>query len=247
MAAAERVQRQQQAAGQGEDDKGQQAPAGFTPEALAQAFKLAGLGGAQQGGQVTTQPQMTQEQFDQQFHVFKMTPELLAGLSAEEPEKRTAAWNQAALLMVRNAAAVAAHFVQIKEQELNERYQPALTMAQELQYERIEKKFYTSNPDLKGHESLVNMAANHLKASGFNGTIEDGMKKTAEAVKAVLKNLPAAPTKNGTTNGQKQAATTKMSTVTTGGQGGASSAGRQDEGNGARVNPLAKSLFGSRR
>jgi len=232
--------------GQGQTPQGAAAPTGgnLTADDIAAAFVKATqqMGGGRQ--QQQEQPAMSQEEFEKTFRVFNPNDELLAGLTHEDPTARKAAYKQMGQMIVQSAVTIAAHFQKQALAQLEQRFNPALQMAQRSEYDSLKKSFYGEHKDLVGHDVLVDMAADKLRASGFSGTKEEAFKQVATMVRQVLKNLPQGAGAQG--GGQQQQSTkqsaTRMSTVS----GGRSGAGNGAVQGGGKTN-LAKSLFGPRK
>lgn len=217
-----------------------------TAEVLAEAMRQSGFAPAQQRQQQQAPPQMTEAEFDKMFHTFEPSDELLAGIYSDDPAARKAAFKQMGKLMVKNSLALAAHFQQMEAQKIRAEYAPALQDMTARQREKLEKDFYGKHKDLVGSEPLVNMVANQLQASGWTGTNEEAFEKVANQVRATLNQVLAKGQQQQSAPGQHQQQTRqtapKMSTVSTGGRGGAATGSNK-----AAPKTTAFALFGPRK
>lgn len=220
-----------------------------TAEVLAEALRQGGFGAPaqQQQQQQQTPPQMTEAEFDQLFHTFEPSEELLAGIYSEDPAARKAAFKQMGKLIVKNSLALAAHFQQQEAQKIRAEYAPALQDMTARQRAKLESDFYGKHKDLVGSEPLVNMVANQLQASGWTGTTEQAFEKVATQVRATLNQVLAKGQQQqqvapGQQQQQNRQTAPKMSTVSTGGRGGAATGANK-----AAPKTTAFALFGPRK
>lgn len=217
-----------------------------TAEVLAEAMRQSGFAAPTAQQQQQAPPQMTEAEFDRMFHTFEPSDELLAGIYSDDPAARKAAFRQMGKLMVKNSLALAAHFQQQEAQKIRAEYAPALEDMTARQRAKLESDFYGKHKDLVGSEPLVNMVANQLQASGWTGTNEQAFEKVATQVRATLNQVLAKGQQQQNAPGQQQQQTRqtapKMSTVSTGGRGGAATGSNK-----AAPKTTAFALFGPRK
>ncbi len=174
----------------------------------------------------TPEPQMSQEDFEKAFNVYKASPELLAQLRSEDPKIALQAVHALRDGIIRQAMTMAEYRVQQHlEKLLGEHVAPLQSYVTEQQATSFRNDFFKKNPELEKYESLVDAVSVKLEKSGWKGKTRDEVfKKYAEETNTIVKQLLAAGGQNGgqaqTTTGSAAATPGKnrMSTLTGGGQ-----------------------------
>lgn len=212
-------------------------PAGvtMTEEQLASlAAKMAAGIAPQAPAAPQTPQQMTPEQqaqFDKEFNVVRVTPELFQSILGFAPENpaQLKAFENFAHGIVRQAAAMTMFQVQqmAKEREgaLTQRLSPVLQHHQEQQAAKLETDFFTAHPDLKDFGGLVAEVAAAEKARGTT------FKSPKEAIDYVANKARTLLGKGATPGGTTPSTTVtkptvtkpSMPTVSTGGRSGSQS------------------------
>jgi hypothetical protein len=179
----------------------------------------------QQGQQQVRPQDMSPEQraeFERQFHVVRVTPEMftqIMGYAPEKPEQVTALENFAHSVM-RMAAATTLYEVdrrmQEREGKVREQFDPMMKSFQQQRAEAIQNKLFTAHPDLKDFGPLVGEIAKAAKADGISFNTEDEV-ITFVANKA--RSLLGTTTPAGSTQGQ-QSQTQGRQTMPTTSMGG---------------------------
>ena len=157
---------------------------------------------------------LTQEQLDEQLERYRPDQQLITTLlNSEVPdEQKLAALEQMTQGIYKYSTNTANQLAQHYVAELRKEIQPQLSAAQQMQVQTWENEFYGENPELKGHKELVQAATNHLKTQGVQP------KSKAEAFKNVAETAIAIGQRLNPEFGKKKSS--RMATVSTGGQGG---------------------------
>ncbi len=206
-------------------------PSALTADEIAAAFKKAGVGQPQAAPATQSTKQYTQEDFDKAFNIFKPTPALRDAILAGG-DGALAALAEVAQGVAKQVATLAAYQLQEAREQLEAKFSPALTYAQKEQEKALWAEFTEVNKDLKGFEMIVQKVVADMKTNGWKGTKEEGFKFIADQSRLIIKALPGmAAAQVGAAPGA--APTTRMSTLSGGGQGGA--------GNGAPAASKSKS------
>jgi len=189
------------------------------------------------------QPALTQEELRKMLNVFSVTPEHVSsmGLQPEAIETLQAIVDGA----VRQAVTMSHYQQQLLQQELQRRYAPMEQYAQQAQEREYRAQFYERNPNFKGYEPVCELVWGRLNQEIANGTrqpfrtVDDAFDAIAKGVDAILAKLPGGNGSNKTVGSiARRATSAKMSTLSGGGQGGAS----REAVNAAKS--LAEQLFG---
>jgi transcriptional regulator with XRE-family HTH domain len=224
-----------------EATEGQAAPAqpaaaaktatGLDEEAMVRILKAAGVGQQQQAAPAPTEPQMTQEEFEQKFNVFKPTVEMIEAIRAGG-EGAVGALAQIAAGINKQAVTFAGYQMQVKLQEALQQFAPVQQFVREQQMTALKTEFFKSNPDLADYEVLAQKIVAEYQTKGHKfPSKEEAFKTVANDLRNVLKSIgvvPKAKSGNGAAaNGTaKQTSTSRMSTVSTGGQGAGNNGGK---------------------
>ena len=163
-------------------------------------------------------PPMTPEERAEHMRVWNPTPEFAdsfrnAMISEEAtPEQRMKAFNDMREGLMQQAYRGAELIAQELLQNHFQQIQPLLSSAQQVQQEQTWNKFTTAYPVLKDQKDLVDAVSTQLVQQGFKPrTAEEGMKKVAETVEAILKRAnPNFSIKNQQQAGMPQMAGTSM-------------------------------------
>lgn len=202
---------------------------------MAEILKKAGIGQQAAAQPQQQQQQWTQEDFDRAFNVAKIQPEdivkLRAALAQADDGAEAAAIMQNFLMAaVKQAVTMAKYQTQLDREELEQRFTPALTYAQERRMAQAKEEFFTKFPDLKGFEPLTEKVVAEMQAQGWKGSKEEAFVEVEKRTRDLLKAIPGLngqqPQGQQTNGGQTPPRQSSgMSTLLGGGQGaGASSA-----------------------
>lgn len=188
----------------------------------------------------TQQPhsQLSEEQLEQMFNVWKPSPEFIAQLRNESPEIALKALVQLRDGMMRQAMSMAEfrvkQLIDSVRQEITGQITPLSEYVSEARANAFRDDFFEQNPDLEPYEQLVDAVAARLYQSGgqefLKLTRDQRMKLFADESKKLVQELlakggnPAASGGNGGKTGT-QPGTRRMSTLTSGGQPGSRGAG----------------------
>ena len=171
----------------------------------------------------TAEPQMSAEDFEKAFNVFKATPELLAQLRHEDSAVALKAFHALRDGLIRQAMTMAEY--RMKQYVDNLRTNdlaPLQSYVSEAQATSFRNDFFGQYPDLEKYETIVDAVAAKLGAAGFTApTRDEVMKRFAEETQKIVAQLTA--TQGNGADGKMKTATTggrKMSTLTGGGQTG---------------------------
>ncbi len=223
---------------------------GLTKEQLSEIVRTATTGVAQQVQQgAQPQQQYTQDDFNRIFNVVQVTPETLAKFGLPATPEAAKAFSELKDAIVRQAVTMSHYLVQQAQEgmtkQFGQEYGVAKQFASEYYENKLKDEFFETHPDLKGYDPLLIQVKDQLLREGqdFKGDKQAAFKAVAERTRAVIKSLPGLNGQQSqqTTTGNQSKPTsgkTRMSTVTTGGQGGA---GATSSGSGANT---AKTLFG---
>jgi len=221
---------QQQDQQQPDDQQQQAATAGLSEEQMVRILKAAGVGQPPQQQQQQDPPrQMTQEEFDQRFNVFKPTNEMIEAIRAGG-ENALAAMAQMAQGINRQATTLMGYQLQLElqklKQELGGQIAPVSQFMQEQQRQALKKEFLDTHPELADYEILGEKIVAEFQAQGKKfSTKEEAFKAVAEGIKQTLTKIGVTPkprSQNGAAangSGQQTKSTSRMSTLSGGGQG----------------------------
>ena len=223
----------------------------LTPEQIANIAAETASRFNQQQAPAATKPApaaLSDEEFNKAFNVVTVddkTFQSIMGYTPDSPEqvKNLQNFSQA---IVKQTMTMAEFRMNQKLQELEGRFTGQLTpivKERETQIaQKTEEEFYTTHPELKGHEALVREIASNLHAQGHKFTDKtQAFKQVAEKVKSLL---PANLLSSGTNQQQSpqnsnQPVASKRTMATT-------SVGGQTSANTGTNRPVtdARSLFG---
>lgn len=180
---------------------------------------------AQQALPAQSEPQMSQEDFEKSFNVFKATPDLLTQLRSESPEIALKAFHAFRDGLIRQAMTMAEFRVQQRfDQLLSERIEPLQSYVTEQQASSFRNDFFKQYSDLEKYEPIVDAVAAKLEKAGFRGRDRaEVMAKFAAETKVIIKQLTATGASNGDSETVKTSTGSasgknRMSTLTGGGQ-----------------------------
>lgn len=145
----------------------------FTPEALAAAFKAAGIGAAQPPVQATAQPKLTAEEVKKQLKYWEPTKDWVTKF--DNLETRDAALAEMVQGQSEHAYTLARAQAEEMKRELMTQFEPVLTAHQQAQDEKMWNKFGTKYPALSKPELRPVLASvlSAISASGYRPTGED--------------------------------------------------------------------------
>ena len=171
------------------------------------------------------EPQMSAEDFEKAFNVFKFTPDMLAQLRHEDSAVALKAFHALRDGLIRQAMTMAEY--RMKQYVDNLRTNdigPLQTYVSEAQATSFRNDFFQEYPDLEKYETIVDAVATKLGASGFTApTRKEVMARFADETKVIVAQLTATGgngANNGGGNKSTGAAKRQMSTLTGGGQAG---------------------------
>lgn len=179
--------------------------------------------------QSPAQPQLTQDQLEQMFQVWKPSSDLVAQLRDENPEVAIQALATLRDGLIRQAMAMADYRVQqllgTTKEEFTQQLSPLSEYVSEAKATAFRNDFFKANSDLEPYEQLVDAVAAKLYQSGGDGFLrlnrEERMQLFADESRKLVQQLTKGG--NGATAGQaggqgQPAQQRKMSTLTGGGQ-----------------------------
>ena len=170
------------------------------------------------------EPQMSAEDFEKAFNVFKFTPDMLAQLRHEDSAVALKAFHALRDGLIRQAMTMAEY--RMKQYVDNLRTNdigPLQTYVSEAQATSFRNDFFQEYPDLEKYETIVDAVATKLGASGFTApTRKEVMARFADETKVIVAQLTATGGNGANGNGGKTTAAKgrQMSTLTGGGQSG---------------------------
>lgn len=207
---------------------------GLDEAAMVRILKAANIGQQPPAPQVQNEPQMTQEEFDTKFNVFKPTVELIEAIRTGG-DAAVAAMQQVALGINKQATTMMGYQMAVELQKLKQSfaadYGPAREYAQQQQMAALKTDFFKTNPDLQDYEVLAEKIVNEYTSKGHKfASKEDAFKVVATDLRNTLKSIgvvPKARTGNGAvaSGAVQQKPMSRMSTVSTGGQGAGNTGG----------------------
>jgi hypothetical protein len=168
-------------------------------------------------------------QFEREFHVVKVTPQLFQQILgfAPESEAQIQAFEQFAQSIVRQANAMTMFQVQRmaeqREQQMRGHLDPIVQSHRQAQAKQLEDTFFTSHPDLKDFGGLIQEVALAEKARGTQfKSQKDMIDFVANKARTLLGNrAPSGSTQVSTTSGTSNAKPS-MPTTSVGGRSGSS-------------------------
>lgn len=170
-----------------------------------------------------------QAQFDKEFNVVRVTPQLFQSIMGFAPEsaEQLKAFENFAHGIVRQASAMTMFQVQqMAEQRqaaLEGRLGPVLQQHAQAQAKAIETEFFTSHPDLKGFDGLLQEVAIAAKAQGMKfKSPQEAATYVANKARTLLgKSATSGTTQTSTQTGKTQSKPS-MPTTSVGGRSGSS-------------------------
>lgn len=213
------------------------APAPYTAEQVAALLKAGATPVAP--APVIPPKALTPEEIDTQLNTFKPTAEMLndLGLDGANP-KVVENFSKMASALVKNAVTVATILAQEQVRAIRAEYEPHVRFAQEQQQVYAQQQYFADNPNHVGLEPLIGQVAMQMEKEGtWKGkspteTFKEVGKRVNDLVTRLKIPVPApgaAPVVPAPGEVVKPAST-RMSTVSSGGQGGAGGAGGGDKG-----------------
>ena len=182
-----------------------------------------------------------QQQFDKEFNVVRVTPQLFQSIMGFAPEnaEQLKHLENFAHGIVRQAAAMTMfrvqQFAQEREGKLTERLSPVLRSHQEAQGKQIEDAFYAKNADLVDWKDLVNEVALAEKARGTQfKSPQEAADFVANKARTLLGNRASSGTTQTSTT-QRTNTTQKPSMPTTSVGGRSGSGGSPQPASGPRA------------
>lgn len=137
------------------------------------------------------QPQMTQEEFDKMFNIYRPNEELLARVLGEDKAQAVQAVQEMLHGAARQATTIASHLVQNEVQQLRQLIAPALAIAEEKQMEAMKVEFFEQYKDLKGMEPILVLIRDQFKGQGRTfKTKEEAFKAVAEEARKQIEAIP---------------------------------------------------------
>lgn len=171
---------------------------------------------------------LSPEEIDKQLNVFRANEELVSKILGGGPEAAKA-FQLAIDGAVRHAVTVAGVLHKQELDKFNGRVNPYIEFAQQVQAQQARANYLTDNPQHEGLEPLVEQVSKDMLAEGFKGSQKQVFAEVAKRVEAMATKLKiprADPKAAGADKGTAaKTGTTRMSTVSAGGQGGANGAG----------------------
>lgn len=170
------------------------------------------------------QPQLSQEEYDRLFNVWKPQTALLKDLRSEDEAVQMKALVELRDGLVRQSSTIAEARLQHLLGELRTKdITPLQSFIQEQQNQALQTEFYTKNKDLEPYSEIVDAVSTKVFADGKKHGKEEAFKLAADASRDVINRMLAA---KGGQPLAKPAAKRQMSTsLVGGGQGGRSTSG----------------------
>jgi hypothetical protein len=204
----------------------------LSKEDITRILQDAGKDLVQRNAPLSESPKMTAEEFEKQFNVYKATKEFVAKLRSENPDEALAALHELRDGITRQNVSMNQVLIQaaIEKalQPILQQLGPINTHISGERERQAKETFFKDNPDLVQHESIVTLVRQAIDTKGWPNdvkTIPQALKHLAEETNKVLTNLQKSTTGavSGNTGGRSNGAvkTTKMSQLSSGGQGGA--------------------------
>jgi len=233
----------QGAQGGQQGQQGQQMPSavGLSDEAIQKLAEAVAQNAGQ--GQQQSQKQMTQEEMDKMFNVFRPSPDLIKALREGDEAAALAAVTQMTHGSVRQALTLAAYQMQQEMSKFRQMVEPAMQYAYEQQMEKMKTEFFTQHPDLKGYDPILTAIRDRFIAEGRKFKDKgEAFKAVAEEAKKVLSTLPGYKPGEANSGGQGAAGGQQAGAMPSlaGGRGGA---GAGDRGSSGGQQTTAKRIF----
>lgn len=164
----------------------------LTEEMLASlGKKLAESVNPQGQQQQQQQPQMSQEEFDKTFNIYKPSPETWRAIRGEDEGQAIEALTTMLHGAAKQATTIASYLLNHEVQQLKDFIQPAIQMAQEKQLEAMKVEFFEKNQDLKGLDPLLVLIRDQFVAKGTKfKTKDEAFKAVAEEARKQIEAIP---------------------------------------------------------
>ena len=209
---------------------------------------------AQPATAVAAPRELTPEEFDRTFNVFKPSDRLLADMRSDDPAKALAAIYELRDGLIRQSMTMAEYrikqYIDNLSSEFKASVEPLQTYVSESQARSFRDDFFKEHPDLEPYETIVDAISTKLSAVGYQGksrkeVMDRFATDTQTVVDSLLKAGKVATNGNGgaAETGSKTTATSrggKMAALSGGGQGGGS---RPTAGAGAVKGPAGIEIF----
>lgn len=199
----------------------------------------------QQQNQGRQTPQYTPEQIDQALKVYRMNPEVFGKIFNDqlEMEERVGAMQSMIDGISQHAATLALLMTNRAQQQMQERFQPAMQLVERQQLQEFTGAIESEYPALKNQRQLINMAVQSLKSEGFQ---EPDPRRAREAVATRVEQIvrmtnPSFNVRGGQQNQTQHQSGHGMPRMGSGGNGGAG--GNANRGNGQRKRAGWASVF----
>jgi hypothetical protein len=220
-----------------DEQPGEKPASNLSRDDIVEILKEAGLGGEerQTAPAAAAEPELTVEQFEKAFNVYKPSEDLVRRLTDESPAVRIKAMTEYRDGVVKQAMTMVEYRINQRLGTLQSSViEPLQSYVSERQAREFHDEFFEQYPDLQPYEIIVDAVAAKLQERGFTAKNRDEvMKRFADDAKAAVSALLA---KGGTASGGAATATgsngggtvktqRRMSTLSSGGQGGTTKAG----------------------
>lgn len=192
--------------------------------------------------------QLTQEEFNKMFNVYSPSEEELMILFGDDKKAAVQMLGHMLASTSKQATTIASHLIAHELQSLRQQFQPALSMAEERQMEKMKTEFFEQNADLKGYEPLLVLIRDQFVAKGVSfPTKEAAFKAVADEARKQIEAIPGlkgGAATAGQAAGQQQAAQTGSRMPVLSGGKGQSGAGDTGASSGAGKMNTAQRIFG---
>lgn len=173
-------------------------PTQLTPDMVADIARRASEGTLEGLKKITpaaTPKELTPEEFDRTFRVFRADENFISRLdSAETPAAKAAVFNEFGQGVVRQALTMAQHIIADKEQQFRTMLAPLMQFRAQAEEHRLEERLFTLHKDLSEYKPLVAEVKSRLIAQKARFPTEDAaLKAIADETRRVLKSLGVVP------------------------------------------------------
>lgn len=168
-----------------------------------------------------------QAQFDREFNVVRVTPEIFQGImgfAPEKPEQLKALENFAHSIMRMSASMTMYQMnntIKAREEAVRAEFTPIQAHYQQQQSQQLQQTFFERHPDLKGSDALIVEITKAAKADGLKFKSSDEIIEfVANRARTLLgKGAPSSSTQGQQPQGQRPAMPTTSMGGRSGGQG----------------------------
>jgi hypothetical protein len=224
----------------GEGNEGQQQPStGITEEALTRILQEVIPAARASAAPVQSQqeaPQLTVEQYEQLFNVWKPSTDLNARLRSDDPTVANKAIIEMRDGLIKQASTIAEARIQSLLKEQGDRFAGQLTplqaFYQEQQNRALETEFFEAHKDLEPYAEIVDAVTAKIFSDGKQHTKAEAFKMAADASRSVVKKMlgaAGAGAANSANNGSQSltngAGARRMANLSGGGQTGSRAGG----------------------